>query len=181
MVSDIVLVLRSEHRDLVELADQCTRPSRGFEDPAGRLHARLVAHRSAMERIAATTSRWLPRGSGPVADVLEMLRDELDEPADRGQVPRLAQTLVSREEHEVVPMLETSLPILERRRAGRSFRLVRDAVMRGNHPSSRRIRSQAELYALARRAGLEQRSRMTQVELQRAVEAWERSGGVGGD
>lgn len=176
MVSDIVLVLRSEHRDLQDLAEQCSRPSRGFEDPVGRLHSRLHAHLDALERIATTTSRWLGDGAGPIPDVLELLRGSLREP-DRETTAALAMSVVDLEEAEVIPQLEEEVPLLERRRAGKSFRLVRDSAVRRHHPSSRRVRSQAELYALARRAGLEQRSRMSQVELQHAVEEWERGGG----
>ena len=176
MVSDIVLVLRSEHRDLVDLAEQCTRPSRGFEDPVGRLHGRLRAHLNALERIAMSTARWLGDGTGPLSEVLEVLRRGMREPADRQRTPALTWMIVDQEEEDVIPAFERDVPLLERRRAGKSFRMVQDSSMRGNHPSSRRVRSQAELYALARRAGVEQRSRMTQTELQRAVEEWERSG-----
>lgn len=176
MVSDIVLVLRSEHRDLMDLADQCSRPSRGFEDPVGRLHDRLSAHLSALERVGMGTARWLGDGTGPIPDVLEQLRGETTRPATRESTPALARAVVAREDRDVIPQLESELPILERRRAGKSFRIVRDSALRGRHPSSRRVRSQSELYALARRAGLEQRSRMTQAQLQRAVEEWERGG-----
>ncbi len=170
-------MLRSEHRDLIDLADQCGRPSRGFEDPVGRLHDRLRAHLSALERIAASTSRWLGDGGSPVAEALERLRLGTQGAADRQETPALARTVVDHEEEAVIPEMERAVPLLERRRAGKSFRMVRDTALRANHPSSRRLRSQSELYALARRAGLEHRSRMTQSELQRAVEEWERGGG----
>lgn len=158
----------------MDLADQCTRPSRGFENPVSRLHDRLAAHLSALERVGMSTARWLGDGSGPIPDVLEHLRGATSEPATRDSTPVLARTVVDREERDVIPQLEAEVPILERRRAGKSFRSVRDSALRGSHPSSRRVRSQSELYALARRAGLEQRSRMTQVQLQHAVEEWER-------
>lgn len=178
VVSDIVLVLRSEHRDLIDLADQCSRPSRGFEDPVGRLNDRLLAHLSALERVAMSTARWLGDGTGSIPDVLEELRRVTGQPASRERTPELARIVVRREEEDFIPRLEQDVPILERRRAGKSFRVVRDSALRGSHPSSRRVRSQSELYALARRAGLEQRSRMTQVQLQRAVEEWERGQGT---
>jgi hypothetical protein len=176
VVSDIVLVLRSEHRDLIDLAQQCTRPSRGFEDPVGRLHGRLRAHMDAMERVATSTVRWIGKGVGPMGEVLDLLTRGTREPPDRQATPALAWAVVDHEEGSVIPQLEREVPLLERRRAGKSFRLVRATAMRSYHPSSRRVRSQAELYALARRAGVEQRSRMSQAQLQRAVEAWERRG-----
>jgi hypothetical protein len=54
---------------------------------------------------------------------------------------------------------------------GKVFRMRRDANLRSGHDGSRRRRSQTELYEMARRAGVEHRSRMTQAQLQAALEA----------
>jgi hypothetical protein len=62
---------------------------------------------------------------------------------------------------------------------GKVFRIRRDAVLRGGHARQHRQRSHTELYELARRAGLENRSTMTQAQLQAAVAHWERRAGHG--
>ena len=170
MASDIVLVLRSEHRELSALADQCSRMSRGFEDPARRLGERMRAHAAALERNVLGHTLLASEVDGIVRDIVEQLRSEVDERSP----DVVAGSVITREAEALLPRLDREVPLAERRRMGKGFRLVRDAALRGSHPTSRRARSQSELYEVARRAGLERRSRMSLVELQHAVEAWER-------
>ena len=170
MASDIVLVLRSEHRELSALADQCSRMSRGFEDPARRLGNRMRAHAAALDRNVVGHSLLASDVDGIVREILERLRTDLE----FRQPDEAAGCLVAREAEALLPRLEREVPLTERRRMGKGFRLVRDAALRGSPTTPRRVRSQSELYEVARRAGLERRSRMSLVELQRAVEAWER-------
>ena len=73
------------------------------------------------------------------------------------------------DEQSILLILE-SLELLTRRRMGKVFRIHRNAAVRAASSTGRRRRSQTELYELARRAGVEHRSRMTQSELQAAIE-----------
>ena len=94
------------------------------------------------------------------------LEDVGGEPASRAGA---AEGLLRIERH-IVALLE-QLGLDERRRLGKVFRIRRDAQLRGSSSGSRRRRSQTELYEMARRAGVEHRSRMTQAQLQAAIEA----------
>jgi hypothetical protein len=181
MASDIGLVLASEHRDLLVLADQCGRVSRGFHDPGADLSRRLGAHLAAAEAevYPALRSPASPR-LADLLDAVERVATTLrDDVPVRQEVARAARDLVAAEGVAVVPVLAERLPIAERRRMGKVFRIRRDAALRGTHPRPNRRLSQTELYELARRAGLEHRSTMTQAQLQAAVAAWERDPGHG--
>jgi len=173
MASDIGLVLRTEHRDLLILADRCGRASRGFQDPAADLERRLRAHiaaanESAMSAVSST-------GAPELRHALEAAVASLDGGSTTGgALAEVARRLVEAEQAQVLPVLEERVPLPERRRMGRVFRIRRDAVLRAAHAHPHRQRSQTELYELARRAGLEHRSTMTQSQLQAAVEEWQR-------
>jgi 2-hydroxychromene-2-carboxylate isomerase len=176
MASDIGLVLGSEHRDLLVLADQCGRASRGFHDPATDLGRRLGAHLAAADAevypvLRASASLDLAGLRVAIETVEAALASDA---AVREDLARVARRLVDVERVAVVPALAAMLPIAERRRMGKVFRLRRDAVLRAAHTHQHRKRSQTELYEVARRAGLEHRSSMTQAQLQDAVERWER-------
>ena len=180
MASDIGIVLRSEHRDLLILADQCGRMSRGLHDPAADLRRRLQAHLTAAEAEVYPFVRWSSPSSirracctrsRSVGAALE------DEAVAREELAQVARSLVEVERSAVLLALAAQLPIAERRRMGKVFRMRRDAVLRSAHARQNRQRSQTELYELARRAGLEHRSTMTQAQLQVAVAEWERRRG----
>ena len=96
-----------------------------------------------------------------VAEATEIGADELI---------RAAKELVGAEVRFVLPAVE-SLELNVRRRMGKVFRMRRDANLRNGDSGSRRRRSQTELYEMARRAGVEHRSSMTQAQLQEALEA----------
>ncbi len=170
MASDVVLLLRSQHRRMLALLERCERTSRGLHDPVAQLRRELAAHVSAAgEEIAAAA----PRGERPPAQWVADLDRVGDLAVDAG-VPdlRLAtRGLVQTEEHVLVPWLQQALTVDERRRVGKLYRVRRDS--RAKTRLSRRQRSRTELYEKARRAGVENRSRMTQAELQDAVQAWE--------
>jgi hypothetical protein len=179
MASDIGIVLRSEHRDLLILADQCGRMSRGLHDPGADLRRRLQAHLTAAgeEVYPAVRSSSSPIQAG-LQHAVEMVGAALgDEAVPREELAHVARSLVEVERSAVVLTLAAQLPIAERRRMGKVFRMRRDAVLRSAHASQNRQRSQTELYELARRAGLEHRSMMTQAQLQAAVAEWERHRG----
>jgi hypothetical protein len=158
MASDILLVLKSDHRTLGLLADRCTRPARGFADPRRDLERALSAH------LAATSTEVYPRvrrdGPGILPEALAT--------ADARRLIALAEDVRSYEESEVLPALEALL-IEDRRRIGKVYRIRRDVALRSFGTSRRRPPSQPELYELARRAGVEQRSRMTAAQLHAAV------------
>jgi len=171
MASDIVLVLRSDHRELLVLAEQCRRPSRGLERPEETLRRRLAAHVDAVQEVVLPLA---PVAADPqLPAVLSAVAAEIDEPSREGLADR-ACALVEMETAAVTPAL-LALPIEDRRRMGKVFRIHRDRTLRHGMPAVRRQRSQTELYELARRAGLEQRSRMSQSQLEEAVSAWERA------
>lgn len=168
MAVDIVLVLGSEHRRLRQLVERCGRSSRGFHDPVQDLQQALRAHVLAASAevyptAAAHGSRW-------PAQELAQVRGEVEDPhRGRAELAETTRSLISAEQ-EVLAALE-GLELTERRRLGKVFRMRRDSLLRGSSTTSRRRRSQTELYELARRAGVEHRSRMTQAELQAAIDA----------
>jgi hypothetical protein len=170
MASDIVLVLRSDHRELLHLAEQCTRPSRGLERPEDGLRRRLAAHANAV-RAVVQPSAAIASDPG-LTSALASEAAEI-ETLSREGLAECARALVELESDRVLSAL-LALPLEERRRMGKVFRIHRDRSLRQTVPPVRRQRSQTELYELARRAGVEQRSRMTQSELEEAVSAWER-------
>jgi hypothetical protein len=178
MASDIGLVLGSEHRDLLVLADQCGRASRGFHDPVTELGRRLLAHVAAVEAEVHPVLRSSPSVNLlDVRNAVERVDAVLgDDAVDREALAGAARDLVE-VERAVLPALVALLPIAERRRMGKVFRIRRDSVLRGAHSRQHRKLSQTELYELARRAGLEHRSTMTQAQLQAAVAEWERHPG----
>lgn len=171
MASDIVLVLRSEQRELLALADQCRRPSRGLERPEASLRLRLAAHAAAL-RDVVLPSAAIPADQD-LAAALSSVAPQIEEPS-RERLADSVCVLVEFEASEVLSAL-LALPIEDRRRMGKVFRIHRERTLRHARPAVRRQRSQTELYELARRAGLEQRSRMSQSQLEEAVSAWERA------
>lgn len=175
MASDITLVLRSEHKELLVLADQCERTSRGFQDPQAELDRALAAHLG-----AASAAAYTVPAAQPLLPTLDRMATEVSEVLSRSRRTRAdlahaARVLVEVERERLLPALDGGVPIGERRRMGKVFRIRRDTLLRGAPKPSRRTRSQSELYEVARRAGVEHRSRMTQAQLQAAVEAWERA------
>ena len=172
MASDIELVLRSEHRDLLRLADRCGRASRGFQDPAADLQGRLRAHVAAVSEGPLDVVSAL--GANALPDALEEARAALDGSATGEVLAREARRLVEVEQAELLPILAERVPLPVRRWMGQVFRIRRDAVVRASHAPAHRQMSQTELYELARRAGVEHRSTMTQSELQAAVQEWQR-------
>lgn len=171
MASDIALVLRSEHRHLLLLADRCARPSRGFQDPDADLRNALIAHLSAASSevysgaVASGNRQWANVAGRTLLEALKARNLTTEE------LKQAAETVVQAEVSEVLPALEAKYPVAERRRMGKVFRIRRDVVLRSEGVSKHRQLSQTELYEQARRAGVEQRSRMTQAELQSAVAA----------
>lgn len=170
MAVDIVLVLRSEHRRIQQLIERCGRTSRGFHDPVADLQQALRAH------VLAATAEIYPtaaKASDPdlwPADRLTEVRTVVEQDhASEADLIRAAHELIAAEEQSIMAVLE-DLELLSRRRLGKVFRIRRDAAVRAASSTGRRRRSQTELYELARRAGVEHRSRMTQSELQAAIE-----------
>lgn len=171
MAVDIVLVLHSEHRRFQQLVERCGRTSRGFHDPVSELHLTLRAHvLAATAEIYPTAAKSSPVDTWPAAQLTEVRTLVEQEQLGQAEAIRAAALLTDAEEQAVLPVLEM-LEIGPRRRLGKVFRIRRDASSRGSVGPRRRRRSQTELYELARRAGVEHRSRMTQAELAEAIEA----------
>jgi len=170
MAVDIVLVLRSEHRRIQQLIDRCGRTSRGFHEPLADLQQALRAHvLAATAEIYPSVAKVTDPHIWP-ADRLTEVRTvvEADHAPER-ELIMAAEDLMALEEQSILPFLG-DLELLSRRRLGKVFRIRRDAAVRAASSTGRRRRSQTELYELARRAGVEHRSRMTQSELQAAIE-----------
>lgn len=163
MAVDITLVLRTEHRRLRQLIERCGRPRRGFGDPVADLRVALLAH------VAAARSEVYPVVGAE--DDLDRVLDVAARPAPSREdlVEAARETLAV--EQQVVETLADALEPGRRRRIGKAFRVRRDTELRRAGSPRRRHRSQTELYELARRAGVEYRSNMTQAQLQQALEA----------
>lgn len=169
MAVDVVLVLQSEHRKLQQLVERCGRTSRGFHDPVADLAHALYAHMSAATGEIYPTTARLAGSAWPAARAAQISSAAESEAPETLQ--QAAGALARFEEEHVLPLLEERLELEARRRLGKVFRMRRDAAARSASTSRRRHRTQTELYELARRAGIEHRSRMTQAELQAAIEA----------
>jgi hypothetical protein len=166
MASDLVLVLSSEDRRLARLSERSRRSFRGLQDPRSDLRRAVSAH------AAAGRSELLP-GLGGWPDVAgwEALLDEVADASD-GYVLSVVEALLTVEQQSLLPWLAESTSVDDRRRLGTLYRVRRDMAARA--PASRPGLTRTELYERARRAGVENRSRMTQAELGAAVDAWER-------
>ncbi|MGB7979568.1 MAG: hypothetical protein WCF36_02110, partial [Candidatus Nanopelagicales bacterium] len=172
MVSDIVLVLRTEHRELLVLVGRCNRAHRGMASPEAELRRRLRAHLEAGAEavypvLAPTSAR-----AQQLDAALTSVRARVDGPAWAEMLARAAVAVVLAERALVIPGL-AACTVEDRRRRGKSLRIRRDALVRSTAATSRRQRSQTELYEVARRAGIPNRSRMTQAQLEAAVSHWE--------
>lgn len=171
MAVDVVLVLHSEHRRLQQLVERCGRSRRGFHDPAAELQQALQAHMlAATAEIYSTAARLCP-GEWPAETLTEVRVTAEAQRPDAAALQAATDVLVRVERDVVIPALESGLEVPARRRLGKAFRIRRDAAARHTHSSRRRRRTQTELYEVARRVGIEHRSRMTQAELQAALEA----------
>lgn len=89
---------------------------------------------------------------------------------------RVTDMVVTLEADAIVPVLSQAQEVPERRRLGKVFRMRRDALLRSLKGSHRRQPSQIELYEMARRAGVQQRSKMTQAQLHQAISSRDISG-----
>jgi len=171
MAVDIALVLRSEHRRLKGLAARCGRTSRGFHDPPSDLQKALRAHvLAAAAEVYPTAAQKSTANGWPAQEFAEIRKAAEANTISADELVRAVEDLVDAEMQFVVPAVE-SLELNARRRMGKVFRMRRDANLRNGDPGSRRRRSQTELYEMARRAGVEHRSSMTQAQLQEALEA----------
>jgi hypothetical protein len=165
VASDVVLVLRSEHRRLRQLVDRVGRSSRGLADPHSELRRALSSH------VSAARSEIVPAVSGwPGCSTWVSALDEAADQQTEALLPAV-EALVQVEEHSLLPWLQQELSVADRRRLGTLYRVRRDTVARPL--LARPSLSRTELYERARRAGVVHRSRMTQGELQAAVEARE--------
>ncbi len=124
---------------------------------------------AARTEVLPALSDWSGRPTWVTA--LDGAADEVDDDKHDGLVPS-AQALVLVEQRTLLPWLEQNTSVDDRRRLGTLYRVRRDMVART--PLQRPSLTRTELYERARRAGVENRSRMTQAELAAAVEARER-------
>jgi hypothetical protein len=177
MASDLALVLPSAHRRLRARLERCTRPARGMDDPDAELARELAAHtQAAVHEIyrAEGLVRLLPEGGASrLTQVAQEVQQVLAGPSvDPARLARLTTAVISTEEALLLPVLQDAMPLPERRRLGKVYRLRRDAALRAAGPARRhRTASHSELYERARRAGVSQRSRMTVAELEQALRA----------
>jgi len=163
MASDILIVLRSEHRQLRLATERCSRTARGLEDPFGDLRAALLGH---LEAMALEVNPALPEN---IDDWLS--RQDRVRSLPNTQLVSAAEATIGLERDQLLPLLQ-ELSVPARRRLGRAFRIRREASVRAHIQATagrRSVASQSELYELARQAGIHRRSRMTKAELHRAL------------
>ncbi|MEZ5184537.1 MAG: hypothetical protein R2720_02225 [Candidatus Nanopelagicales bacterium] len=135
------------------------------------LHTVLRAHvLAAVAEVYPTAARHSAINQWP-AGVFADLRQtaEADDPS-HAQLTEATIRLIEAESDHVVTVLDAGLEVCERRHLGKVFRIRRDASLRKIKRTTRRRRSQTELYEVARRAGVQHRSSMTQAQLQAAIE-----------
>lgn len=183
VASDVVLVLRTDRRRLRLLAQRCMGPSRGLAQPHDELRRALAAHVRVLlaEVFPRVAGREGAGGveDGPLGPALaewSLHLQAIDGGLAPDRLPELAEAVLEMEDRLLVPVLDR-VPLAERRRLGKAFRIRREAELR-SAGKGRRERSRTELYEVARRLGVEQRSRMSHVQLKAAVESWERTRSV---
>lgn len=175
MASDVLLVLGSRQRRLLELAERCRRPARGLADPVADLAREAVGDSAAMAHLIESTRRLVDAAAAHQAIAV---RATIDTVARRSPIDVTALL------GAVDVLLATQEPLLagwsqarvdHRRQWGRTYRRVAANAERAMRSAgSRSLPSGTELYERARRAGVAQRSRMTVRQLHAAVEAAER-------
>ncbi len=105
------------------------------------------------------------------AQRIDSLREALEHEQPAEVLVAIADEIRHIEESVVLPAVRERLELQSRRRLGKVFRIKRDAHLRTLKKGPRRQLSQTELYEVARRAQVENRSRMTATELLAAINA----------
>lgn len=188
MSSSLVRVVRADHERLPRLLRRLVTPG----PSQARWHAELLqllrAHRAAEE---AVLGRAVTEAVGPAAAVtateLDALDAELgrtaealaDEQPGSARVRHLGATLAGLlERHTALTerqlgLLQGAVPRKEVRRLGEEYATLRDEMLREEgaaEPPPRRLDlPRAELYEMARRAGIEGRSAMSRAALVEAL------------
>lgn len=184
MPSSITRVVPDDHARLPRLLRRVVRPGPSQERWRGELLLLLRAHRSA-ERSVLTPEALAPAGEvagiaardlaaldSDLGDAVQALADApLDSPALAALGERL-ETLLAQHaalSDRMLHALEGAVARKQVRLLGGSYTAARDAVLldeRAAEPPPRRLDlPRAELYELARKAGIEGRSAMSRGEL----------------
>ncbi|HEX6196177.1 MAG TPA: hypothetical protein VFZ37_09710 [Jiangellaceae bacterium] len=182
MGTNVVRLVRSDHRRISELLARLNSRHRGGTALQKRVANELTAHVTACRDSLlpfAESRVHLDRSAAESLDRLQRVAGELRESA--GAVPAATiATLVEAmdhhidtEERDVLRPLEDTVTVDRLRRLGESFRRTRDAAMRAEGGSQRRQTrppaSRAELYEQARYRKIAGRSSMSKAELLAAL------------
>ncbi len=184
MPSSITRVVRDDHARLPRLLRRVVRPGpsqeRWREELLRLLHAHRVAERSVLTAealapagdVAATAALDLAALDRDLGDAVQALADSpLDSPALAALGARLGTLLDqhSASSDRLLHVLEGAVARKQVRLLGGSYAAARDAVLQDDgaaEPPPRRLDlPRAELYELARKAGIEGRSAMSRGEL----------------
>ncbi len=184
MPSSITRVVRDDHERLPRLLRRVVRPGPSQERWREELLRLLHAHRTA-ERTVLTSDVLAPAGDvariaaldldaldRDLGDAVQALADSpLDSPALSGLGERLGTLLAQHaaSSDRLLHALEDAVPRKQVRLLGGRYTEARDAVLQDDgaaEPPPRRLDlPRAELYELARKAGIEGRSAMSRGEL----------------
>lgn len=182
MGTNVVRLVRSDHRRISELLARLNGRHRGGTALHVRIANELTAHvtacRDCLLPFAESRVR-VDEAVGESLDSLQAAAGELRCSADdlpAATITALVETMdghIDSEEREILRPLEGSVTVDRLRLVGESFRRVRDSAMRAEGgPQRRRSRpptSRAELYEQARYRKIAGRSAMSKAELLEAL------------
>lgn len=189
MSSSVVRLVRLDHEKLVRLHRRAATPGPSQERWRDDFCALLQAHRTAerdallMEMVVrpgalATAARRLGEDDVELDRLAVQLAgtspDDPGWPVLLADVADVLRTHADAVHREALPLLEQATPRKELRRLGGAYEERRDRELRAGElrpPPPRRLDvSRAELYEMARRAGIEGRSGMTRDQLIRELQ-----------
>ncbi len=179
MGTNVVRLVRSDHRRISELLARLNSRHRGGTALQVRVANELTAHVTACRDCLlpfAESRVHLDRSAAESLDRLDSVAGELRGSAAAATIATLVEAMdrhIDTEERDVLQPLEDSVTVDRLRRLGESFRRTRDAAIRAEGgPQRRQTRppaSRAELYEQARYRKIAGRSSMSKAELLAAL------------
>ena len=179
MGSNIIRIVRADHRRIEDLVERLGRPHRADDSLRRRLAAEIAGHADASARALLPFAESRVSDLGDARRSLEELTDlarRLDEcvdpvPADLLERARsVLHRHVEVEEGATLRPLDHVARVSRLREVGDAFRRRSAAVVAARRPASpRATAARAELYERARRYGIAGRSSMSRDELHAAL------------
>lgn len=186
MGSNIVRLIRSDHRKISGLLERAGGPHRNGEELREEIVAQVRAHALATEQeLLPYVGQRLDPGQSELdrhlqaleslaeaASDFESVNDE-DRSAVLTRLSELVEAHIAAEERDFLHLLDETVDVARLRRLGETFRRRRDGELKLWSGAKRRLRrpdsSRAELYERARRQGVSGRSKMTKSQLKEAL------------